>query len=291
MVGRRQVGPRPAPPRERRNGPDRLGTGQTLAVRDVDYDRAATDYERTRGRRSGTAAWRVPVLRELVGAPPGPVVDLGSGTGAWSAVLAGWTGRAVVAVEPSAGMRAQAAARTAAAAATAGGGAGGAGTTVLAVAGRAGALPLQDRAAGAAWLSTVIHHVGDIGACARELRRALAPGAPVVLRGAFAGRYEGIGLLRYFPGSRRRLDRFPSVETVRAAFEGAGFAFARLERVDEPPIDLREWREALPLQRHADTALVELSDEEFAAGLRALDAAIAAGGAPAPVGLDLLAFR
>jgi SAM-dependent methyltransferase len=259
-------------------------TGQTLAVGDVDYDRAATDYERTRGRRSGTEAWRGPVLRELDGAPPGPVVDLGSGTGSWSAVLSGWTGRAVVAVEPSAGMRAEAAARTAAVG-------GGDGTTVLAVAGRGGALPLRDRAAGAAWLSTVIHHVGDIGACARELRRALAPGAPVVLRGAFAGRYDGIGLVRYFPGSRRRLDRFPSVEAVRAAFEGSGFAFARLERVDEPPIDLREWREALPHQRRADTALVELSDEEFAAGLRAVDAAIAAGEAPGPVGLDLLAFR
>jgi hypothetical protein len=36
---------------------------------------------------------------------------------------------------------------------------------------------------------------------------------------------------------------------------------------------------------------VELSDEEFAAGLRAVDAAIAAGEAPGPVGLDLLAFR
>jgi SAM-dependent methyltransferase len=252
-------------------------------VGDVDYERAATDYERTRGRRSGTAAWRGPVLRELEGAPPGPVVDLGSGTGAWSAVLAGWTGRTVVAVEPSAGMRAEAAARAAAA--------GRDRTTVLGVAGRGGALPLRDRSAGAAWLSAVIHHVGDIGGCARELRRALAPGAPVVLRGAFAGRYDGIGLLRYFPGSRRRLDRFPSAEAVRAAFEGAGFAFARLERVDEPPIDLRDWREALPRQRHADTALVELSDEEFAAGLRALDAAIAAGEAPAPVGLDLLAFR
>ena len=246
--------------------------------RGVDYDGAAADFHRTRGRTAALGAWRVPVLRALAGAPAGPLVDLGAGTGAWSAALAAWTGRRVLAVEPSAGMRAEFAAGPAAP--------GGVGL----VAGRGGAVPLKAGAGGAAWLSTVIHHVGDIDACARDLRRVLAPGAPVLIRSAFPGRDDGIPVLRYFPEARRALDRFPTVEATRAAFEGAGFRFAGLERVEAPPVELTAWRELLPRQRHADTVLVGLSDDEFAAGLAAVDAAIAAGRRSEIVGIDLLIF-
>lgn len=243
----------------------------------VDYDRQSERYHRTRGRTAGVEAYERPVRRELAGAPPGAVLDVGSGTGAWSGPLGAWSGRDVVAVEPSAAMRASARSEPAG--------------RVLGVGGRAGALPLRDGALGAAWLSTVIHHVGDLDVCARELRRVLAPGAPVLIRSAFPGRYEGIGLVRFFPATRRALDRFPSVDAVRAAFGRAGFSYRSIERVDEPPVDFRTWRERLPQQRHADTILVGLSDDEFADGLRALDAAIAAGRDPQPVGLDLLVLR
>ncbi|HKE76762.1 MAG TPA: hypothetical protein VKB57_24295, partial [Acidimicrobiales bacterium] len=73
----------------------------------VDYDRAAADFHHTRGRTAALAAWRAPVVEALAGAPAGPIVDLGAGTGAWSAALVEWTGRRVLAVEPSAGMRAE----------------------------------------------------------------------------------------------------------------------------------------------------------------------------------------
>jgi SAM-dependent methyltransferase len=245
----------------------------------VDWDRAAADYHHARGAIAATAAWREPVARELAGAPPGPILDVGAGTGIWSGHLAEWSGRPVVAVEPSSGMRHQAAA--------AGRGDGG---TVLQVAGRAEALPVRDGTGGGAWLSGVIHHV-DRAACAGELRRALRPGAPVLVRGAFAGRYAGLPVVRYFPQAGLVLDRFPAVEDVTATFAAAGFAATLLERVDEPDADLRRWRESLPRQRHADTALAGLSDAEFAAGLRAVDADIAAGRGPGPVGLDVLVLR
>jgi SAM-dependent methyltransferase len=277
----------------------------------VDYDTAGERYDRTRGRTAGTAAYGGHVRRELADAPAGPVLDLGSGTGAWSRALATWSGRDVVGLEPSAGMRGMAATnrrrdspRPAAMGATRGpattsaagdGGVVAAGEAtagrVHLVGGRADGVPLRDGVAGAAWLSTVIHHVGDLDACANELRRVLAPGAPVLIRSAFPGRYDGIGLVRFFPATRRALDRFPSVDAVRAAFEGAGFRFAGIQRVDEPPVGYRRWRERLPSQRLADTILVGLTDDEFAAGLRALDAAIAAGRDPEAVGLDLLVLH
>jgi ubiquinone/menaquinone biosynthesis C-methylase UbiE len=50
------------------------------------------------------------------------------------------------------------------------------GITVLG--GCAEALPIGERSADGAWLSTVIHHIRDPTAAARELRRVLRPGAP-----------------------------------------------------------------------------------------------------------------
>jgi SAM-dependent methyltransferase len=245
----------------------------------VDYDAAAADYDRTRGRSVAIGAWREPVLRALSTLPPGPVLDLGAGTGLWSPTLASWTGRPVVAVEPSAGMRAQAR-RT------------GRLPHVHQVGGVGGALPLRAGSVAAAWLSTVIHHVGDIARCAGELRRTLSVGAPVLIRSGFAGRLDGIGLFRFFPAARRVGDRFPTVESVTATFEAAGFAAEGLARVEElPTLDLRGWRDQLPTERRADTVLVGLTDAEFAAGMHLLDRAISAGESSPPIGIDLLWFR
>lgn len=255
--------------------------------RRVDYDAAGEQYDRTRGRTTATEAYGDAVRRELADAPTGPVLDLGSGTGAWSGSLGRWSGRDVVAVEPSSGMRGVAAANRR----QDGSPASPHQPSIHLVGGRAAGLPLREGVATAAWLSTVIHHVGDLGVCAAELRRVLRPGAPVLIRNAFAGRYDGIPSVRFFPPVRRALDRFPSVDAVRTAFGSAGFGFVSIERVDDPPVSYETWRERLPRQRTVDTAFVGLTDEEFDAGLRAIDGAIAAGRDPEPVGLDLLILR
>ena len=245
--------------------------------REVDWDAEGDRYAHSRVHVTDTAAYERPVSGAFAAAPPGPVVDVGAGTGIWSGLLARWTGRAVVAAEPAAGMRRHAAAHPA--------------PGVHHVAARAEGLPLRGAGGGGAWLSAVLHHVGDLGACARELRRVLAPGAPVVIRGVFAGRVGGLAVLRYFPEAQRRFDRYPTVEAAEEAFAAHGFHRRSLAVVEEGATDLRAWRELLPQQRRSDTSLVHLSDEEFAAGLRRVDAAVAAG-APAPsTGLDLLVLQ
>jgi SAM-dependent methyltransferase len=220
--------------------------------RDVDWDAQGDRYARTRHHITHTDAYEPFVVEALAGAPAGPVLDVGAGTGIWSAALARWTGRDVVAVEPAPGMR-----RHAVAAEAAG---------VRHVAGRLPDLPLRAGSGAGAWLSAVLHHVGDPGACARELRRVLAPGAPVLLRGVFGGRTDGLPQVRYFPEARRRFDRYPTVDATEAAFGEAGFRRARLAAVEEHTIDLREWRRLLPDQRWSDTSFAELSDADIASG-------------------------
>ena len=73
---------------------------------------------------------------------------------------------------------------------------------------------------------------GDLGACARELRRVLAPGAPVLIRGAFAGRFDDCRRCGTSPrcaagstGSR------PSTPPRRRSAT-AGFRRRRLDAVD-----------------------------------------------------------
>jgi ubiquinone/menaquinone biosynthesis C-methylase UbiE len=112
------------------------------------------------------------------------LVDIGAGTGAFSSAFSDWFDIDVVAVEPSAAMRARIP-RT---------------SSIRVLEGDATALPLPDGSADAAWLSLVIHHVPDLEAAAREVRRVLRPGAPVLIRQGFSDRIDDrIELVRWFP--------------------------------------------------------------------------------------------
>jgi ubiquinone/menaquinone biosynthesis C-methylase UbiE len=179
----------------------------------VDYDQMAARYDRGRALSlEGLEDWRT-TLADWLPPPSGlPVLDLGAGTGLFATAIASWFDTRVVAVEPSAGMRRHARQVRAHA-------------LVAYVGGEAERLPLRDDSCAAAWLSTVIHHIGDLHGCARELRRVLEPGGPVLIRSSFPGRHAGITLFRFFPGAGRIADAFPTVEATVAAFTPAGFAF------------------------------------------------------------------
>lgn len=144
----------------------------------------------------GLVAWREAATRHFAPRPGTRLLDVGAGTGSWARSFAAWyPGADIIAVEPSAAMRAR---------------------TVFApvLAGDAAHLPLGDASVDGAWLSTVIHHVPDLTAAARELRRVLRPGAPVLIRSAFAGRHQAITLFRYFPEAVAVLDTYPGIGEV-----------------------------------------------------------------------------
>ncbi|MFE2142253.1 class I SAM-dependent methyltransferase [Streptomyces sp. NPDC059456] len=238
----------------------------------IDYDGVtAASFKAAREiPREGLGAWEEAVRRHLEPVRGMTVVDVGAGTGAFATAFCDWFAVQVVAVEPAAAMRALIPRR--------------AGIEVRE--GHAASLPVPDDGADAAWLSTVTHHVPDLVAAAREIRRVLRPGAPVLIRNAFAGRGERLRIVRWFPETARLLDTYPSVEETCAAFAAAGFAMEALEPVPQADLaSLAELLDRVDALRTADTLMRSLTDEEFDRGKERLREAVLAD--EAPVGADL----
>jgi ubiquinone/menaquinone biosynthesis C-methylase UbiE len=257
----------------------------------INYDEhTAAAYKAVREvPRDGLREWREAVRRHLQPSPGMTVVDIGAGTGLFTAAFSHWFGLSVVAVEPSAPMRQQIP-RTPA---------------VQVLAGHAGALPLPDESVDAAWLSLVIHHIPDLAGAAHEIRRVLRPGAPVLMRQGFPDRYAPAGtlrldtveLIRWFPETAKAIETFPSLTNTCKAFAAAGFHLDALEQVRETyPTSLADFLGQVDTFRHADTTMRTLTEDEFARGKERLRRAVrhaedTANPEPRSNWLDLLVLR
>ncbi len=246
----------------------------------LDYDRAARTYDEGRAwPLEAFSQWRTALAELLPAALRRPIVDVGSGTGIWLEALTTWFDVRVVGIEPSTGMLAASTRKRLS-------------VQAPVVAGDAQAIPLQKGTCEAAWLSTVIHHIPDLGSCATELQRVLSPGGLVLIRSSFPGRHDEIPLFRFFPGAQRIAMSFPTVETTVGTFERAGFSYVGLRRVHERrDSDPARMAEQVLAMRYADSTLAPLGDEEIGVGLALLDEAASAGASIPPIGLDLLVLR
>jgi SAM-dependent methyltransferase len=242
----------------------------------IDYDREARHY-RT-GREvplDQLEPWR-PFLNAFLRPGDEPLLDIGAGTGLWTRAFVTWFDAEVIALEPSSGMREVGAEI-------------GLPSRARYVAACAEHLPFGGSAFRGAWLSTVVHHLTDLPACARELRRALAEGASVMVRNSFPERLEEVELFRHFPAAADIAGQWPTLEQVIATFAEAGFTHERVVTVRDARWrnleGVRNWAIAM---RRTDSALAPISDLEFAEGLRNLEGAIARGERPRPTGTDLV---
>lgn len=241
----------------------------------IAYDEAdAAAFQATRHLGDDALrAWREAITRYWHPQPGMRLLDLGCGTGSWShAFRRWWPTTDVLAVEPSPAMRERAAF-----------------TPVLA--GDATDIPADDASIDAVWLSTVVHHIPDLPAAAREIRRVAKPEAPILIRSAFPGRHEGITLCRFWPEAVTALnDNYPSVATIEAAFATSGFTTAGLEPVAQ--ISAPSLQEATAgLRREAHTLLQLISDDAYAKGAERLRAAAPTVTGPLIDVLDLLVLR
>ena len=238
----------------------------------VDYDKQSELYDKGRSLPpEAIEIWTVTARRHVPEASR--ILDLGAGTGRFSAALADAYEADVYAVEPSAGMRERARTKPH--------------ELVHVVAGRAEQIPLPDASIDLAWLSNVVHHFDDIPQAARELRRVVTDA--VLIRGAFAASVVPT-LFRFFPGARRVIESMPSLTDVIDAFERAGFRSFRNEHIEQ--LLAYDLAEMIPrIRTRADTALELISDEEFEQGLAVLEEAAKHERGPVTDVLDLLVIR
>jgi ubiquinone/menaquinone biosynthesis C-methylase UbiE len=228
--------------------------------------------------RAGLEEWRDAVQRHLDPRPGMTLLDLGAGTGAFTSAFVDWFGINVVAVEPSSAMRSRIPL----------------GEKIEVLEGSALAIPLEDDAVDGAWLSLVIHHVPDLAAAAREIRRVLRPGAPVMLRQGFPDReLDGIEMIRWFPETARVVAPYPTLAETCAAFEAAGFRREAVEPVcDTRPEPLAAFLADADTLRTADTTLRALTEDEFERGKERLRRAVESGHAESRTNqLDLVVLR
>jgi ubiquinone/menaquinone biosynthesis C-methylase UbiE len=198
------------------------------------------------------------------------VLDLGSGTGRFSPLLADEFGGPVYGVEPSDRMRAvaQAQARH---------------ERVTYLAGAADRIPLPDASCDLVVLFLVWHHVPDPPAAAAEIARVLRPAGRALVCGTFSDRPAHRLWHRFFPsaeGVERRM--FPTVGAVLNDFRAAGLERVALDEVwQEFSPSMAEYADRLRLR--AISTFEYLSEEEIARGFAALDAAVAAADEDRPV--------
>jgi ubiquinone/menaquinone biosynthesis C-methylase UbiE len=210
--------------------------------------------------------------------PGADVLDLGSGIGTYSELLADLLDAQVVGVEPSARMRAIAEREHAH-------------PRVAYVDGSAERIPLPDESRDAALLSYVIHHVDDPEACAAELSRVLRPGGLILLRGTLRESLPRVPLFDYFPTARPIAERqMPSLGEVMASF--AGFEPAAEETIEqETAPSLRAYHERMKLRAISTLELIE--DADFERGFERLRLAAERETEPRPVvePVNLVVFR
>ena len=121
--------------------------------------------------------WMDMVRRSVDTAQDLTVLDLGSGTGRFSVLLADALNADVIGVEPSGKMRAIAVRDDVPA-------------SVRYVKGSAEDIPLEDGSCDIVWTSMVIHHISGLDCAAREMHRVLRPDGKVFVRNSLKNRLQ-----------------------------------------------------------------------------------------------------
>ena len=234
------------------------------------YD-AARAMSRAAQRRS------LEPLHPLLPNPVRMVVDLGCGTGRFSAALAEEFGAPVLGVDPARTMLEKARENVSH-------------PRVTFTHGEADAIPLPDGAADLVFVSMAYHHFDDKQAAVREMRRVLAPGGIAAIRNSMADALDDFAFLEYFPAARAHGDAtLPRREALTASMRAAGFAPVLHQVI---PHEMAPTWVAYcdKTAARAYSLLAVISDDDFEAGIAAMRRARPR---PEPIiePIDLFAFR
>jgi ubiquinone/menaquinone biosynthesis C-methylase UbiE len=258
-----------------------LCQGDAVETR-VDYDRHQwVVYAQGRALSPGLAdLWGQVFGKYMERAARPTILDLGSGVGSYSQLLAEFFDATVVGVEPSGRMRAVAEREHKH-------------PRVRYVEGSAEDIPLPAGACDVALLSQVIHHVRERETCAAELFRVVRPGGLVLIRGTLRESLPSVPFLDFFPTARAVDERrLPSASEVIAMFPAQGFEHIASELIEqETTASFRAYYERVKLR--AISTLELISDADFEHGIARMREAAEGETAPRPViqPINLLVFR
>ncbi|MGG7569160.1 class I SAM-dependent methyltransferase [Streptomyces sirii] len=230
-----------------------------------DDERLASAYERGNEMPEASLRAWVELIASSVPSPSPAIVEIGAGTGMFSAAMARWIdGSSVLAVDASEPMLAEARRHHPHPA-------------VRYVSGAAESVPAVDGTFDMAFLSRVIHHLPDRTRAARELARILRPEGVVIIRTTFRERLDAV-VYDYWPQLRSTDERrFPGEAELQADFATAGFAVQEVASFAQPvTASLREYHARLATRPQSKFA--SITPEQFHEGLQRL--AIAAQAEP-----------
>jgi ubiquinone/menaquinone biosynthesis C-methylase UbiE len=225
----------------------------------MDYDQTQMPaaYDAGRGYRPAILSmWLDVIARRLQGEPIDDILDVGCGTGRYSAALADRFDARVIAVDPSAKMLAEARKKPR--------------RGVRFERAAAESLPLPNASIDMVFGSMVFHHFDDPDRAVREFQRVLRPGRHVCLRAGTTDHLESFAYVPFFPTSRGIIqESLTSRAFIEATFERAGFRLVSHELIDsEAGESWRHYADKVALR--ADSILAQLPEDDFAAGLAAL---------------------
>lgn len=233
------------------------------------------NYERGRSPPPGVLdMWMARLAAALDGREIKTIIDLGCGTGRFTARLSDLFNAHVVGVDPSEKMLAIARGNPMS-------------SNVEFVKGAADQIPFPDQSVDLVFMSMAWHHFPSRGSAVAECHRVLRDGGVVCVRNSTRDRrspYEA-----YFPNYSAVLNNWPSAKEIAAAFEAVGFRQASHEVVAHMMArNLKELAEKACFR--ADSTLLLLSDDDFKLGLAAMRSASKGREEPAMIDIDLFVF-
>jgi ubiquinone/menaquinone biosynthesis C-methylase UbiE len=178
----------------------------------VDYDKTdmPEGYDKARAFEPGMLdLWLDRIAARLDGVKIAGIVDLGCGTGRFTAPLAERFGAGAIGVDPSERMLDVARGKQRS-------------DRVTFLNGSAEAIPLPDASADLIFISLAFHHFSDRAKAVSEMHRVLRPQGRVCLRSPTAEQRSPFA--PFFPGYQEIADRvLPSAKQIQTAFERGGF--------------------------------------------------------------------
>jgi SAM-dependent methyltransferase len=239
------------------------------------------EYEQARALPPDTVKlWLETIAKAVDRRRDRTIIDVGCGTGRFTAALAGHFDARVLGVDPSLNMLRRR--RTP-----------GAQSSIIFVRGAAERLPVRSGSADVVFISMAYHHLPDKSRAVRECRQALRDRGMLLIRTSTVESMDSYLWLDFFPAARRiELDRAPSRAGLPDFIGANGFMLHSHTVVHQRFADsLADYAEKIG--RRGLSSLQQIPDKDFHCGMSLLKQYCRAGNPATPVeeDIDLFVFE